>query len=160
MEEDAPLRMLFGKVVDDEGDGKPYANEVREDCDDMSGKREGRAVRGGIGRNDPVHEEIDHRAVKNSRDDGLLRHEDNLSAGKIKNCCGAERDEEMNRQAERGCGHAHLKRFRAEQSRSDPAEDARGLHSFDAPGDKGSGYVHDAASEASPEYGRERTRDA
>jgi hypothetical protein len=145
-------------VALDKGDGRAYANDVREDGDNCVGPRERGGMAGGERHHDPIHERVNEDAVERAVDEWLAHHECEFAAGEIKYGGGGEGHEVMNSQAKRGGGNSTVERFIAEKACGDSAEKSGGLHALQAPGDECGGDVHASAEKAGPEDGGERAR--
>ena len=72
-----------------------------------------------VRQDEPIHEEINRHAVKQTRNDGVLSEEDKSAAHQVEKCYYDEGDEEVNGQTQTRCGNATFERFCAEQTACD-----------------------------------------
>ena len=146
--------MEGGVATDDQGDGKADTEHVGDDGDDIAreGKRQERKTR--KRHNDPVHHEINGDAESEAGEDRVPGQEFKLAAGGVEDGSNRESDEEMDGRAEKYRGPAAMERARAEESRCNGLQEAVGADAARKPGEKGSGYVQNAAKKASAENDR------
>jgi len=104
----------------------------------------------------PVHDEVDGDAVEEAGDDGATGEEAQFSAGQKEYCGGAEGDEEMKRETERGGRRTAPKRSFAQQAARDPLQHPERAAVTKERDDDGGRDVQNAAEQATQQQTSDR----